>query len=210
MSKNKTLTTGSKFFFTFEGVRFRAKLDRGYSDVKTRVFVDLPEDAGDSIVDRFIKRDRGGDNPELKARRKATRALALAGLEALGLETKGVKYSRYAGCTTCSCSPGFIFPERLGFSIHVESIESIRSRHDQHMESNVYWAKRKVVEAKQAIKKAEAELKKAERGVETSKEKLKAHKAKRAEQKKAARAKARKANKAAEKKAAYWLAKKSC
>lgn len=203
MSKN--LTTGDSVSFTFEGVRFVARLRPGYSEMKTRIFVDLPEDADDTIIDNLMKRDRGSKNPEQTARKKASRGLALAALEAMELETKGVKYSRYAGCSSCACSPGFLFPERLGYSIYVTSVAELRARKDRSMSYAVESAKREVTKAKEAIRKAERELAKAERKVETSKEALKAHKAKRKEQAKRARAKARaaaKAAKAAEKVAA--------
>jgi hypothetical protein len=173
-------------------VKFRKRSWRE-KDKKSRMYVDLPEDRNDTLFDNLAKRDRGGEGDEIKARRKAMRELAREAHENLGHSHKGLKYSAYAGCTTCPCSPGLIMNHDYGGDFYVLSREAIRAQVDNDKEGAVDEAKYEVKEANKAIRKAQAELKKAEAKLVRSKEALAAHKAKRRQEKAKAKKKAQEA-----------------
>jgi hypothetical protein len=182
--------------FDFKEVRFRVKFRKRSwreKNKKSRMYVDLPEDAGDTILDGLFKRDRGEQTDEMKARRKAMRDIAREAHENLGHDHKGLKYSAYAGCSMCPCSPGIVMNHDYGGDFYVESLESIRVRIDHEKEYAVDRAKENVTKHRKKIKdlekklaKAKKDLPKVEAKVGEAKEALRARREKRKAQKAAA------------------------
>lgn len=177
MTQQATIKIEDKQYwvFTHEGIKFRIKFRKRHWREKTtrsRVYVDLPEDADDTVLDSLIKRDRGGTpDDDTKRRRKAMRSIAKAAMLKIPTETK-LRYSIHAGCSMCPCSPGFIADVDLGGDLWVESVASIIMRRKEALRHDVNDARRAVRDAEKGVEKAKKEVVKAKQKLAKAEKRL--------------------------------------
>ena len=154
---------GNTWTFIHEGVEFEMEFGRSVTrSAKARMYVYLPENDDDSILDNLVKRDRGGKDDAMKERKKRQRNLALAALDKIKMPVK-FRYSRKAGCTACPCSPGFILDAELHGDLWVRTVSSVKEGKLQDLRNDVSYAKYEVKELEKKLKKANREVKKAEK-----------------------------------------------
>jgi hypothetical protein len=160
------MDAGQTWAFTHEGVEFEMEFGRSVrrNASKARMYVSLPEDDDDSILDNIAKRDRGDKSDWQKARRTSERNLALAALDTIKMPVK-FRYSAKAGCTMCPCSPGFILDAELHGDLWVRTATSVEEGKLRDLRGDVSSAKYEIKGLEKKLKVAKRDLKKAERSL---------------------------------------------